>query len=98
MTMTARHSNPERGHDSTESEDEYPPMQDASDIEIALELEGRKQDAKTAINDVCEALLNDDVPLTDEKVGRMWDAASRIDHLCETLVQRVPDEHQIEDR
>jgi hypothetical protein len=46
---------------------------------------------------VSRALLNDDAPLTGEKVAALWDSADRADGLMRALVERVPEEHEIED-
>lgn len=90
--MTARDSGPETGDDGTD--DEYPPMMDATDFQIAMALEGRKQDARVAVNDACGALLNDDQPLTDQKVADLYDAGEALTGLADALVHRIPREER----
>lgn len=92
--MTADEDSPREGQDSTESRSDYPPRTDATDEEIALALEERKQDARHAVDDVTAALLNEDEPLTDEKVHGLWKAANALTALSDALCLRVPEEHR----
>jgi hypothetical protein len=71
-------------------------MREASEEELALAVEEEKEKFREAANEVSRALLNEGVPLTDEKVAALWDSADRADGLMRTLVERVPEEHQIE--
>jgi hypothetical protein len=95
--MTANDESPGNGHESTESEDQGPPLMDASNEELARAIEEGKNQVLFATEDVTTALNTESEPLKDDDVGRLWDAASRLERLCETLVHRVPDEHRVED-
>jgi hypothetical protein len=94
--MTADNSTPDTGKDSTELDSESYPMREASEEELALAIEEEKEKFREAANEVSRALLNDDAPLTGEKVAALWDSADRTDGLMRTLVERVPEEHEIE--
>lgn len=96
--MTADDDTRESGHESNGIEQEMHPMEDAPDATVAGALEDEKQEARHAVDDVVHALVNEDVPLTDEKVARVWDAADGLTALSRTLVHRVPEAHQVEDR
>lgn len=96
-TMTANDDTPDWGHESTGPVIDDPPMQDASNREVALAVEEAKNRVRESTEDVTRALLNDSVPLTGEMVSSLWDSASRLEALSRTLVHRVPDEHRIED-
>ena len=98
VAMTADDTTPEKGQDSTELAREGFPMREATDEEIALALEEEKQKVRSAANDVSRALLNEDVPLTDETVGDLWKAADAVTALSRTLTLRVPEAHRVEER
>lgn len=90
--MTANDDSPAEGQESIDT-DGYP-LRDASDEDLALALEGQKQEAKEAVDDVTRALLNDCEPLTDEKAQRVADAGDALTALWRTLTLRVPEEHR----
>lgn len=94
--MTADSDTPETGHESIDFR-ETRPLEDASDERVALAIEEQKQKARVAADDVCRALLNDDVPLTDEKVAALGDTAEALSALVRTVTMRVPPEHQFEE-
>lgn len=90
--MTAKDESPGNGHESTESENCGRPLRDATDREVAVAVEEAAENLQEGATLVREALLNEEVPLTDEKVSRMWDAASRLERLSETAVLRVEED------
>jgi hypothetical protein len=94
--MTANDSTPEEGQDGTDIGRESFPLREASDDETALALEEQKQEAREAVNDVCAALLNDDVELEAEDVARLGDAGLALSALSRTLSLRVP-AHEFEE-
>jgi len=61
-----------------------------TDVETALELEGQKQEAREAVNDVCGALLNEGEELEAEDVARLGDAGEALAAFSRTLSERVP--------
>ena len=71
-------------------------MQNASDGEIAMTVEEEKAKLRSHADAVIRALLNDDVPLTDEKVRKLWESSDAITGLSRTLTGRVPEAHQTE--
>jgi hypothetical protein len=66
------------------------PLDDGPDEEIALALEGVKDEARETTEAVTSALLNEDRPLTDEDVERLWQAGNALAALSRTLTGRVP--------
>lgn len=94
--MTADDTTPEKGQDSTELAREGFPLREATNGEIALALEEEKQKVRSAADDVSRALLNEDVPLTDEMVQRLWSSSDAIRALSQTLTLRVPEAHRVE--
>jgi len=96
MTMTANDNSPGRGQDSTEIARKGFPLDEATNEELALALEGEKEKLQVATEAVNTALLNEDVPLTGEKVERLWEAAYALTALSRTLALRVPKAHRIE--
>jgi len=94
--MTANDTTPPKGKDSIEIGEESYPLRKQTDEEIARELEKQKQEVRQAVDDVDKALLNDSIPLTDEKVHRVAVAADALNGLVRTLSLRVPEEHRAE--
>jgi len=94
--MTMNNESGESGRESVESRENGPPLMEASDRKVAIVLEFEKDRLREGVSLVNEALMNEDVPLTDEKVARFWDAATTLERLSETLARRVPEEHQLE--
>ena len=92
--MSTTDDAPDSGYDSEEIGREAFPFREESDEGLALVLEGQKQEAMAAVNDVTRALLNDEEPLTDGKVQRVKDAAHALRALSDTVSLRVPEEHQ----
>lgn len=90
VLMTANDSTPLPGHDSTELEDAGFPLWDASDEEFALAIEEQKNRLLAAVETVNEALVNDDVPLTEEKVERLWTVSGALVGLSRSAATRVP--------
>lgn len=88
-TMTADNSTPATGHDSAELEREGFPLDDASDEDFALAIEEQKNRLLAAVEDVNEALVNEDVPLTDEKVERLWTVSGALVGLSRSACNRV---------
>jgi hypothetical protein len=64
--------------------------------ELALVVEEKKQELRASSDTVTRALLNDDVPLTDEKVAALWDTASHLEAIARSLTSRVAEDHQFE--
>jgi len=97
--MTANDNTPERGQDSTgvdwESSPTVEELKPLDDEELALVVEEQKEVARERANAASEALLNEDVALTDEMVGELWDSGTRLEAVSRALVQRVPEEHQV---
>lgn len=89
VTMTADNSTPTMGHDSAELEREGFPLAEASDEDFALAIEEQKNRLLAAVEDVNKALVNEDVPLTDEKVERLWTVSGALVGLSRSACHRV---------
>lgn len=94
--MTVESNSPENGQESSGIDWRGTPCENGSNEEIAMLLEEEKQAVRVACDDVARALLNEDVPLTDEKVAEMDTHASRLKALVRTLTPRVPREYRVE--
>jgi len=95
--MTADDTTPPEGKDSIDrwrDGDVSFPFREESDEDLALILEGWKQETKDAVDGVTRALLNDSEPLTDEKLRRMVEASEALEAIYGTLTHRVADEHR----
>jgi hypothetical protein len=89
--MTAEDTTPEKGQDSTGVDWSGYPLQDKDDETIALVLEDQKGSVQAAVNEVNEALLNEEVALTNEKVGELYVESERLVALTRTLACRLGD-------
>jgi hypothetical protein len=93
--MTADSDTSKMRHEGTDFKGKRP-FEECTDVELAEALQQQKEATQAAIDDVCRALLEDDVPLTDEKVAAVCDAAERLRQLWNALVLRVPPEYQFD--
>lgn len=96
-TMTAKDDSPQSGHERIDFRTDHKRLQAMSDDRLAEVLEEQKQATREAASAVDRALLNEDVPLTDEKVAALWDAAGAVEAIARSLPLRVPEQHQIEE-
>jgi hypothetical protein len=96
--MTAQESTPETGQESTGVDwNNRHLSRDLEQIEaeeLAHVVEEKKQELRASSDTVTRALLNDDVPLTDEKVAALWDTASHLEAIARSLTSRVAEEHR----
>ena len=75
----------------------YTPFRDAEDAEdLAMEIEDAKEGARAAANDATRALLNEDVPVTDDAVEELWGYADRLSTLARSMSHHVPEERRSE--
>lgn len=100
--MTATDDSPSEGHESIDPEsigpeelvDEWRMLRGYSDDGVAVAVEKQKQEAVVALDTLKRALVDEDVPLTDEKVDRVALIGNAFRSLSDSLVDRVPEEHQ----
>lgn len=72
------------------------PLREETAEDLALVIEGQKQEAMATADEVTRALLNDSEPLTDEKVRRLSEVGDALTALSRTLSLHVSDEHRAE--
>ena len=66
----------------------YTPFGDDRE-ELAEELEDAKQDTRQAVDAVTEALLNDDVELTEADIEALWSHGDRLSVLARSAHQHM---------
>jgi len=75
----------------TQSADEWPPLLDADDHELANELVDKKNDARGIINRITHDLENDRAPASED-IARLSELADDLRGLSANLCCRFPDE------
>jgi len=75
----------------TQSADEWPPLLDADNHELANELVDKKNDARGTINRITHDLENDRAP-TSEDIARLCQLADDLRGLSANLCCRFPEE------
>ena len=96
ITMTAKDDTPDSGHESIDFRTDEKRLEKMSSRKLAEVLEEQKQATREAASAVDRALLNEDVPLTDEKVQALWEAGAAVETIARVLAVRVDPEHRIE--
>jgi predicted nuclease with TOPRIM domain len=84
---------PREGTDQ-ENRTRHAELEELPNEALALELEGAKEDLRSAANEVTYALLNEDAALTDGDVSDLSDAVHELRAGVEAVTQRVPPEHR----
>ena len=95
--MKANSNSPEdraESIDSRELADNWRMLDDEPDELVALVMEGQEEETKEVVADLSRALLNDDVPLTDEKVARLSTLGNALRSISDTLGSRVPEDQR----
>lgn len=94
--MTAKRTTTERNQERIDWEDQQvsEELRQLGDMDLSLAVEDEKQAVRSGADSVEKALLNEDVPLTDEKVSDLWTAAERLASIAGVLCERIPEEHR----
>lgn len=87
-------SDPPREGTEQEDRPRHAELEELPNEALALELEGAKQDLRSAADDVTYALLNEDRAVTDAALGELSDAVHEVRAAVEAATQRVPPEHR----
>lgn len=79
----------------SEIEGETRPLADASDEELADELQNVRDELQEVYAAIDLALLDEEEPLTGEDVAKLWEGADDLAALSRTLVDRVPPQERV---
>lgn len=95
--MTAHNDTPGTGKDSIEIDWEDSARGELRELgpeELALLVEEKKGEVRVRSDRVGRALLNEGVPLTDDKVEEFWETVSHLGVISGVLAERVPEDQQ----
>lgn len=91
--MSRNNSTPEVGNESIELTDDWPPLQEEADGEVAAVLVEKKNETREVVNRLDRALQNESVELTDGDVEALLAVGNDLRGLAANLAERVePDE------